>query len=65
VQDLEYLIRRADPRRVMFGSDFPEASIAESVQFVLGAAERVGLTPSHLDAILFENAERLLKGPVA
>jgi predicted TIM-barrel fold metal-dependent hydrolase len=59
-QDVEHLIRRADPRRVLFGSDFPEASIAESVAFVRGAAARAQLAPSHVDAILHDNAVRLL-----
>ena len=60
VQDLAYLIQRADPRRVLFGSDFPEAPIADSIAFVAETARSLKLTESHVDAIMHENATRLL-----
>lgn len=60
VSDIEYLIQRADPQRVLFGSDFPEASIADSAAFVRDAAARVHLTPAHVEAILHDNAARVL-----
>jgi predicted TIM-barrel fold metal-dependent hydrolase len=57
--DLIYLIRKADPRRVLFGSDFPEMSVQDSVDWVLTVAENLNLSKSHIRAILGENAERL------
>ncbi len=61
VQDLEYLVKKADPRRVLFGSDFPEVSMAASVAWILDVADRLGLTDAHREAILCGNAARLFR----
>lgn len=58
-QDLAHLVKKADPRRVMFGSDFPEISLAASLQWLHDLGKRLGLKPDHLDAILHGNALRL------
>jgi predicted TIM-barrel fold metal-dependent hydrolase len=58
-QDLECLVRKADPKRVLFGSDFPEASLDASVEWMQDMARRLALVASHRDAILYENAARL------
>ena len=60
-QDLEYLVRKADPQRVLFGSDFPEVSVQASVEWLLDLAKRLDLKPVHLNAILHDNAARLFK----
>lgn len=60
-QDLEFLVRKADPRRVLFGSDFPEASLQASVTWLVGLAARLSLVPRHIGAILYDNAARLFK----
>jgi uncharacterized protein len=59
IQDFDYLLRRADPSRVLFGSDFPEASIEASLAWFNGAADRAGLSAAHRRAILHDNAARL------
>jgi predicted TIM-barrel fold metal-dependent hydrolase len=58
-QDLEYLVRRSDPSRLLFGSDFPEAAIDTTLQWLLGVFDRGGLPPAHRAAILHDNAARL------
>jgi predicted TIM-barrel fold metal-dependent hydrolase len=58
-QDLEYLVRRADPARVLFGSDYPEAPIDASLRWLTGVFERAALTQAHRSAILHDNAARL------
>lgn len=60
VQDLEYLVRKADPHRVLFGSDFPEASMHESVEFTADLLDRLSLGASHVEAVLWGNANQLL-----
>lgn len=60
-QDLEYLVRKADPRRVLFGSDFPEASLQESLAWLVELSNRLALAPGHLQAMLHDNAARLFK----
>ena len=61
-QDFDYLVRRADPARVLFGSDFPEAPIDASLRWFEGSADRGGLSPAHRQAILHDNAARVF-GP--
>lgn len=58
-QDLEYLVKKADPRRVLFGSDFPEVSIEASVAWIQDVVSRLVLSASHREAILCGNALRL------
>lgn len=58
-QDFDYLVRRADPSRVLFGSDFPEASIDASLAWFDGAATRAALSGAHRQAMLHDNAARL------
>jgi uncharacterized protein len=60
VQDIEYLIRKADPQRVLFGSDFPEASISESAAFIREATARAQWSPAQIEGIVHDNAARLL-----
>ena len=52
---------KADPSRVLFGSDFPEASLQASIDWVVGLSRRLGLARGHEDAILHGNAARLFK----
>jgi predicted TIM-barrel fold metal-dependent hydrolase len=61
-QDLEYFVRKADPQRVLFGSDFPEAPIQASLGWLLDLAKRLDLKPGRLSAILHDNAARLFRG---
>ncbi len=58
-QDFEYLVRRADPSRVLFGSDFPAASIDDSLAWLHRVFDRVGTTAADQAAILHDNASRL------
>jgi uncharacterized protein len=58
-QDFDYLVQRADPARVLFGSDFPEAGIDASLAWLNGVFERASLSPAHRAAILHDNAARL------
>lgn len=58
-QDLEYLVRRSDPARVLFGSDFPEASIEATLAWLDGVFDRGALPEAHRTAILHDNAARL------
>jgi uncharacterized protein len=58
-QDFEYLVRRADPARVMFGSDFPEAAIDASLEWLTGVFDRAGTPVAARHAILYDNAARL------
>lgn len=60
-QDIEYLVKKADPQRVLFGSDFPELSIQASVDWLLELAQRLDLKPAHLSAVLYDNAARLFR----
>ena len=60
-QDLACLVRKADPRRVLFGSDFPEVSLRGSVEWMLALATALRLAPAHRDAILYDNAARVFK----
>jgi predicted TIM-barrel fold metal-dependent hydrolase len=60
-QDLAYLVRKADPWRVLFGSDFPEVSLRDSVAWMLALADDLGLETRARDAILGGNAARLFK----
>jgi len=57
--DFNYLIKKADPQRVLFGSDFPELSMQDSIDWFLAAAQKLSLSKSHSRAILGENAHRL------
>jgi predicted TIM-barrel fold metal-dependent hydrolase len=59
IQDLLFLIRKADPHRVLFGSDFPEASMAESAALATDLLQRAGLNAADAEAVLDGNAERL------
>jgi predicted TIM-barrel fold metal-dependent hydrolase len=59
--DLIYLIKKADPKRVLFGSDFPEMGQQDSIDWILRAAEKLKLSTSHIRAILSENAERVFQ----
>lgn len=59
VQDFGYLVRKADPARVLFGSDFPEVSMAASVEWLRGAVQTAGLSASDRDLMFGGNAERL------
>jgi predicted TIM-barrel fold metal-dependent hydrolase len=58
-QDFEYLVRRADPARVLFGSDFPEAPIDATLRWLTGVFDRLALPAGHRAAILHDNAARL------
>lgn len=60
-QDLEYFVRKADPLRVLFGSDFPEVSVQGSVGWLLDVAKRLEMKAANLNAILYDNAARLFK----
>lgn len=60
-QDLVYLLEKADSQRVLFGSDFPEAPIADSLSFLADAATHLKLPRARLEAIAFDNAARLLR----
>jgi predicted TIM-barrel fold metal-dependent hydrolase len=59
MQDFEYLVRRADPGRVMFGSDFPEAPIDGGLRWLSDVFERADLPPAHRTAILYGTAAGL------
>lgn len=59
--DLEFLVRRSNPRQLLFGSDFPEAPIAASVQWMRETAERCRLPAADIEAIFAGNARTLLK----
>jgi predicted TIM-barrel fold metal-dependent hydrolase len=59
--DLEFLVRRSSPRQLLFGSDFPEASMKASVETALALAERVGMTPADRESVFSTNAASLLR----
>jgi predicted TIM-barrel fold metal-dependent hydrolase len=59
--DLEFLVRKADPGRVLFGSDFPEVPLQASVAWLVELSGRLALSPGHLQAMLHDNAARLFK----
>ena len=61
-QDFEYLVRRADPARVLFGSDFPEAAIDTTLDWLRDVFDRNGLSAQSRAAILHDNAARLFGG---
>lgn len=58
-QDLDCLVQKSDPRRVLFGSDFPEAPLDASVEWMQALSRRLGLSAGRRDAILYDNAARL------
>jgi predicted TIM-barrel fold metal-dependent hydrolase len=60
-KDYEYLLKKADPKRVLFGSDYPELPISASVDWLVDVSRRVNLSPANQDAIFYENASRLFK----
>ena len=62
-QDFDFVVRRGDPSRLMFGSDFPEVSIDASLEWFAGAADRAGLSSASRQAILHDNAVRLYGSP--
>jgi predicted TIM-barrel fold metal-dependent hydrolase len=59
-QDFAYLMRKADRQRLLFGSDFPEVSIAESVATCTASLESLRIPASEIEAVLGLNAVRLL-----
>jgi len=61
VQDLALLVRKADPQRVMFGSDFPEVAMRGSVEWIRSLTAALGLPEAHRENILHANARRLFK----
>jgi predicted TIM-barrel fold metal-dependent hydrolase len=61
IPDFEYLVRRGDRRRLLFGSDFPEAPIDESVAYIDGLLTRLSVSSADRDAIMGENALGLLR----
>lgn len=60
--DLEYLVRRADPSRVLFGSDFPEAPIGDTLAWLEGVFDRAATPATARQSILHGNAARLFGG---
>ena len=60
-QDLEFVVRRSDPGRLLFGSDFPEAPIDATLGWLTGVFDRGEMPEAHRDAILGGNAARLFR----
>ena len=59
--DLKYLIRKTDPKKILFGSDFPEASQLNSLQWFEGVSKELRLKEEQINLILSGNAKRLFK----
>lgn len=59
-QDFGYMVARVDKKKLLFGSDFPEISVAESVSYFRELLDRSRLSSLEVDAVMGGNACRLL-----
>lgn len=63
VKDLLYCCESLKFNRVMYGSDYPDRSIAESLDGSLEQFETHGIDEQNLELLLYRNAEELFSWP--
>lgn len=59
--DFHFMLHKCDPRKIVYGSDYPEKSMSESIEWILKSPSVVQLSDKDLDNIFFNNAFEIYK----
>ena len=60
IHDFMQKLKEVDPSKIVFGSDFPECNISETVKLVEGLLDNYGFTPENKSKIFSGNITRLV-----
>lgn len=59
--DMVYAMRSMRFERIMYGSDYPDRNLSESVRLSIDLLSGLGVQSNHLNLILFKNAQSLFQ----
>jgi predicted TIM-barrel fold metal-dependent hydrolase len=59
--DFRYILNKCDSKKIIYGSDYPEKSLSESLEWVLNTSSILKITNEDLENIFYKNAMQVYK----